>query len=341
MPARNADGMPDFHSLLGGAGGSFTSDESMAAMNSRSADPTSKDDERRNVVLDLAGDEGSVDDLSTNLDKPQEEVEKFDRPFVVLGSPTTFGRSTKETVEPAEMRTGMAWSTSANARQPQRSARPAPSAQPSGRAAFPTTHRGRSRIGRCRRHGRRGRGRQLADAARPTPGSAPPATVSLASGRRRRRRRPASWASTAGQRHRLPAPHGGGRRSTASPLPRAAQRFVGEVKQARQELRGERANYDRPLDGKSVEEAEAAGLQGGEGASPRRPRRHSRKTRSSRPSIRRGAKYEFAGDEDGRSRSRPRNGLPTASSRAACAARSTGTSTATRRAIWWRATTAS
>ena len=53
MPARNANGMPDFHSLLGGAGGSFTSDESMAAMNSRQADPTSKDDERRNVVLDL------------------------------------------------------------------------------------------------------------------------------------------------------------------------------------------------------------------------------------------------------------------------------------------------
>ena len=48
-----ADGMPDFHGLLGGAGGSFTSDEWMAAMNSRQADPTSKDDERRNVVLDL------------------------------------------------------------------------------------------------------------------------------------------------------------------------------------------------------------------------------------------------------------------------------------------------
>jgi hypothetical protein len=39
-------------------------------MNSRQADPTSKDDERRNVVLDLAGDEGSVEDLSTSLDKP-------------------------------------------------------------------------------------------------------------------------------------------------------------------------------------------------------------------------------------------------------------------------------
>src|SRR3954447_10827369 len=67
MSGRKADGMPDFHSLLGGAGGSFTSDESMAAMNSRSADPTSKDDERRNVVLDLGGDEGSVDDLKLAL----------------------------------------------------------------------------------------------------------------------------------------------------------------------------------------------------------------------------------------------------------------------------------
>jgi hypothetical protein len=63
----------------------------MAAMNSRSADPTSKDDERRNVVLDLGGDEGSVADLSTSLDKSKKEVEKFDRPFEVLGSPTTFG----------------------------------------------------------------------------------------------------------------------------------------------------------------------------------------------------------------------------------------------------------
>jgi hypothetical protein len=99
MPGRKADGMPDFHSLLGGAGGSFTSDESMAAMNSRSADPTSKDDERRNVVLDLGGDEGSVADLSTSLDKPKKEVEKFDRPFVVLGSPTTFGELCKAALQ--------------------------------------------------------------------------------------------------------------------------------------------------------------------------------------------------------------------------------------------------
>jgi hypothetical protein len=71
----------------------------MAAMNSRSADPTSKDDERRNVVLDLGGDEGSVDDLSTRLDKPKKEVEKFDRPFVVLGSPATFGELCKAALQ--------------------------------------------------------------------------------------------------------------------------------------------------------------------------------------------------------------------------------------------------
>jgi hypothetical protein len=83
MPARNTDGLPDFHSLLGG---SFKSDESMAAMNVRSAEPTSKDDERRNVVLDLGGDKGSVDDLKLK------EVEKFDRPFPVTGSAPTFGQ---------------------------------------------------------------------------------------------------------------------------------------------------------------------------------------------------------------------------------------------------------
>ncbi|UEM18667.1 phage portal protein [Skermanella mucosa] len=92
MPSRTADGLPDFQGILGGAGGSYTSDESMAAMNVRSADPTSKDDERRNVVLDLDGDGGAVDgNLSDNLDDPTKEVEKLDRPFVVLGSPTTFG----------------------------------------------------------------------------------------------------------------------------------------------------------------------------------------------------------------------------------------------------------
>jgi hypothetical protein len=91
LTSRKPDGMPDFHGLLGGAGGSYTSDESMAAMNTRQADPTSKDDDRRNVVLDLAGDEGSVADLSTSLDKPKKGVEKLDRPFGVLGSPTTFG----------------------------------------------------------------------------------------------------------------------------------------------------------------------------------------------------------------------------------------------------------
>jgi hypothetical protein len=94
MPGRNADGMPDFHSLLGGAGGSFTSDETMAAMNSRSADPTSKDDDRRNVVLDLSGDEGAVDsDLSNNLEDPlKRKVAKGDRPFPVTGSAPTFGQ---------------------------------------------------------------------------------------------------------------------------------------------------------------------------------------------------------------------------------------------------------
>jgi hypothetical protein len=86
MSGRKANGMPDFHSILGGAGGSYTSDESMAAMNSRQADPTSKDDDRRNVVLDLAGDEGSVDDLKLK------EVGKSDGPFVAAATaPLTFG----------------------------------------------------------------------------------------------------------------------------------------------------------------------------------------------------------------------------------------------------------
>ena len=31
MPARNAEGLPDFHGLLGGAGGSFTSDDDVVA----------------------------------------------------------------------------------------------------------------------------------------------------------------------------------------------------------------------------------------------------------------------------------------------------------------------
>ena len=105
MSGRKADGMPDFHSLLGGAGGSFTSDELMAAMNSRSADPTSKDDERRNIVLDLGGDEGSVDDLSTSLDKPKRRLRSSTALswFWVLRQHSE--RSTKETVEPAEMPT--------------------------------------------------------------------------------------------------------------------------------------------------------------------------------------------------------------------------------------------
>jgi hypothetical protein len=77
---------------LGGAGGSFTSDE-MAEMNSRQADPTSKDDDRRNVVLDLAGDEGSVGDLSSKIADPLKwEVEKSDRPFLSAASPPTFGQ---------------------------------------------------------------------------------------------------------------------------------------------------------------------------------------------------------------------------------------------------------
>jgi hypothetical protein len=70
MPGRKANGMPDFHGILGGAGGSYTSDESMVAMISRSADPTSKDEERRNMVLDLGGDEGSVGDLSDDTGDP-------------------------------------------------------------------------------------------------------------------------------------------------------------------------------------------------------------------------------------------------------------------------------
>jgi hypothetical protein len=93
MSARKANGMPDFHSLLGGAGGSYTSDESMAAMNSRQADPTSKDDERRNVVLDLGGDEGPVADLGQSIGDPlKREVEKLDRPFLSAASPPTFGQ---------------------------------------------------------------------------------------------------------------------------------------------------------------------------------------------------------------------------------------------------------
>jgi hypothetical protein len=99
----------------------------MAAMNVRSADPTSKDDERRNVALDLAGDEGSVGDLK--LGKPGQEVEKFDRPFPVTGSAPTFGQLYKRdgrAGETVETPTGTAWSTSVNARQPQRSALPVP-----------------------------------------------------------------------------------------------------------------------------------------------------------------------------------------------------------------------
>jgi hypothetical protein len=96
MPQRKPDGMPDFQGLLGGAGGSFTSDESMAAMNSRSADPTSKDDDRRNVVLDLSGDEGSVDDLSDDIGDPlKPELDKLDRPFSGLLCCQSSGSSKK------------------------------------------------------------------------------------------------------------------------------------------------------------------------------------------------------------------------------------------------------
>ena len=71
QPARSPNGMPDFHQLLGGAGGSFTSDETgLAAMNVKSADPNSKSEERRNTVLDLAGDEGAVRDLSLDTSDP-------------------------------------------------------------------------------------------------------------------------------------------------------------------------------------------------------------------------------------------------------------------------------
>jgi hypothetical protein len=72
----------------------------MAAMNSRQADPTSKDDERRNVVLDLAGDEESVDGLSTKLGDPlKREVGKSDGPFVgAATAPQTFGTLYKRDV---------------------------------------------------------------------------------------------------------------------------------------------------------------------------------------------------------------------------------------------------
>jgi hypothetical protein len=73
------------------------------------------------------------------------------------------------------------------------------------------------------------------------------------------------------------------------------ERFVGEVNQARKELRGEKANYDKPLDGKSVEELKLPDYT--------TARRFAEATKTAFPadtefrtSVRRGAKYEFAGD---------------------------------------------
>ncbi|UEM24372.1 hypothetical protein JL100_032635 (plasmid) [Skermanella mucosa] len=255
LPERTSDGMPDFGSILGGAGGSYTSDESMAAMNVRSADPTSKDDERRNVVLDLDGDEGAVDgNLSDNLDDPMKEVEKFDRPFVGSGSPTTFGALWK--------RDGRAGRDADGDGLVNERDRPTPV------RLQPARPRPRNQMGETPT--------KIVEATAATAASIGVAGAAAAVARSLLRSpragvRAAGYAAagysaltgvgtavTAGalaandiayQRRMEEA----GRKFGFTPQTRG-ERIQREITDTRKKLRGERANYDRPIDGKPIDE---------------------------------------------------------------------------------------
>ena len=263
-PAASADGMPDFHALLGGAGGSYTSDESMAAMNTRQADPTSKDDDRRNVVLDLAGDEGSVADLSTSLDKPKKEVEKFDRPFPVNGFAATFGQLYK-----SDGRAGRDADGDGLVNERERPAAaalrtgPPPSAQSSRRD-------GRPNCSRRRRYQRRRCGVAAAAAAVASSLMRSPNSGVRAAGLRHRRPRGATAAATAGflgttAATTSPTSAGWSRPepSTASPRRRAASGSSARSSRGPQGS-ARRAGQLRPAARRQADRGgEAAGLQDG------------------------------------------------------------------------------
>ena len=207
------------------------------------------------MVLDLAGDEGSVADLSTSLDKPKKEVEKFDRPFRGFGFAATFGQLYKSDGRAGRDADGDGLvnererPAAAALRQPapvraivSASGRPIWSASP---PEPPPASVSRPRPRRSPAH----------CGGRPTRQSGPPATASPA---------PALWSAlrrsvwAVALSPTTSPTRTGWRRSassTTSPRRRAASGSSATWPRPGRRSRGERANYDRPLDGKPITEA--------------------------------------------------------------------------------------